>query len=220
MTTTAVHPNIRCLPATNNKTVLRIFGTLMPSLLLLKQAPGQLWALHRARVITPDGDVAEFLQNQTDDVGQVGDTLVFVHRWQSTEFDPVVFARAKVFLAQITRRLRRDGYTATPFDPLSPGINLPQLAVNAGLGDFSPYGLLVHPQFGPRVILTALKTDFPLSITPQWPAQQGCTDCLVCVRKCPQEPLRTGFVAMGQCKSCTRCLSVCPVGLKSLKVAS
>ena len=212
--TTAVHPNIRCIPATPNKTLLRIFGTLMPSLLLLKQAPDQFWSLRRAMSQTPDDEIAEFLQANTDDVGQAGDTLVFVHRWPSTEFDPVVFAKAKVFLAQITRLVQQAGYAATAFDPLSPGINLPQLAVSAGLGDFSPYGLLVHPKFGPRVILTALKTDYPLSVKPQWPEQQGCTDCLVCARKCPQEPLTTGFVKMSHCKSCTRCLSVCPVGLK------
>jgi epoxyqueuosine reductase len=210
--TTAVHPNIRCVPATNNKVLLRIFGTLMPSLLLLKQAPGTLWSLHQAMLQTPDGDIEECLLANTDDVGRVGDTLVFVHRWQSTEFDPVMFARAKVFLAQMTRMVKRAGYAVTSFDPISPAINLPQLAVEAGLGDFSPYGLLVHPKFGPRVILTALKTDYPLVVEPQWRKQQGCTDCLVCVRKCPQEPLKTGFVEMSQCKSCTRCLSVCPVG--------
>jgi epoxyqueuosine reductase len=210
--TTAVHPNIRCVPATNNKALLRIFGTLMPSLLLLKQAPGTLWSLHQAMLQTPDGDIEEFLLANTDDAGRVGDTLVFVHRWQSTEFDPVMFARAKVFLAQMTRMVKRAGYAVASFDPISPAINLPQLAVEAGLGDFSPYGLLVHPKFGPRVILTALKTDYPLVVEPQLRKQQGCTDCLVCVRKCPQEPLKTGFVEMSQCKSCTRCLSVCPVG--------
>lgn len=214
--TTAAHPLIRCIPATTNKTVLKIFGTLMPSLLLLQQAPGKFWSLHQAMAVTPDGDIAKFLKAQTADVGRVGNTLVFVHRWQSTKFDPVVFAEAKVFLAQITRMIRRAGYAAIPFDPLSPGVNLPQLAVNAGLGDFSPYGLLVHPQFGPRVILTALQTDYPLSVAPQWPEQSGCTDCSVCLRKCPQQPLKTGYVKMSQCKSCTRCLSVCPVGLKSL----
>jgi epoxyqueuosine reductase len=214
--TTTVEPRIRCIPATTNKTLLKIFGTLMPSLLLLKQAPGQFWALQRAMGQTPEGDIAEFVQTHTDDVGQVGNTLVFVHRWQSTDFDPVVFARAKVFLAQMTRMVQQAGYSATPFDPLSPGVNLPQLAVDAGLGDFSPYGLLVHPKFGPRVILTALTTDYPLMAQSQWPAQPGCTDCMVCVRRCPQAPLQTGFVKMSECKSCTRCLSVCPVGLKDL----
>lgn len=212
--TTAVEPRIRCIPATTNKTLLRMFGTLMPSLLLLKQAPGKIWALHRAKSQTPDAEIGGFIHANTDDVGQVEDALVFVHRWQSTEFDPVVFANAKVFLAQVTRMVQRAGYGAIALDPLSPGINLPQLAVDAGLGDFSPYGLLVHPKFGPRVILTALKTDYPLSVTPQWPEQQGCTDCMVCVRKCPQKPLKTGFVKMSECKSCTRCLSICPVGLK------
>lgn len=210
---TATHPKIRCIPATSNETLLRIFGTVMPLLLLLKQSPRQFLALQQAQRQTPDADVLTFIQTGTDDVGRVGDTLVFVHRWQSVDFDPVVFARAKVFLAQVTRLVTQAGYEATSFDPLSPGLNLPQLAVDAGLGDFSPYGLLVHPQFGPRVILTALKTDYPLPLKAQWPEEQGCTDCMVCVRKCPQKPMESGFVRMSQCKSCTRCLTVCPVGL-------
>jgi epoxyqueuosine reductase len=184
----------------------------MPSLLLLSQAPRQVWPLHKGLGQTPDEDIAQFLRSNTDDVGRIGDTIVFVHRWQSKNFDPVVFARAKVFLAQITRMIQREGYSTQGFNPLSPGTNLPQLAVDAGLGNFSPYGLLVHPKFGPRVILTALKTDYPLTVTPRWPEQKGCTDCLVCVRQCPQQPLKTGFVEMRQCKSCTRCLSICPVG--------
>jgi epoxyqueuosine reductase len=211
MNTTA-QLKIHCIPATRNKTLLRIFGTLMPSLLLLSQAPRQVWPLHKGLGQTPDEDIAQFLRSNTDDVGRIGDTIVFVHRWQSKNFDPVVFARAKVFLAQITRMIQREGYSTQGFNPLSPGTNLPQLAVDAGLGNFSPYGLLVHPKFGPRVILTALKTDYPLTVTPRWPEQKGCTDCLVCVRQCPQQPLKTGFVEMRQCKSCTRCLSICPVG--------
>lgn len=215
--TIATHPSIRCIPATTNKVLLQVFGTLMPSLLLVKQAPGKVWGLHKAMLKTPQGDIQDFLDANTDDVGQVGHTFIFVHRWHSTEFDPVVFARAKVFLAQFSRMVLRAGFEAIPFDPLSPGINLPGLAVEAGLGNFSPYALLVHPKFGPRVILTALKTDYPLMGEPKWSEQKGCTDCMVCARQCPQQPLETGFVDMAQCKSCTRCLSVCPVGLKDLR---
>jgi hypothetical protein len=133
---TTVEPRIRCIPATTNKTLLKIFGTLMPSLLLLKQAPGQFWALQRAMGQTPEGDIAEFVQTHTDDVGQVGNTLVFVHRWQSTDFDPVVFARAKVFLAQMTRMVQQAGYSATPFENIPMDNQTLKLAVygKGGIG--------------------------------------------------------------------------------------
>ncbi|NIV28647.1 MAG: hypothetical protein GWN58_03750, partial [Anaerolineae bacterium] len=53
----------------------------------------------------------------------------------SNGFDPLAFARAKTFLAQITRLVRRAGSEAEPLDPLSPNINLPKLAAQAGLGN-------------------------------------------------------------------------------------
>lgn len=207
----SVHSQIRCIPATTNEALLRLFGTLMPTLLLLKQAPKQFWQLWQAKQETPKVEITDFIQAEVDDLGRVGDTLVFVHRWYTDTFDAVAFARAKVFLTQLTRLVQTAGYKNEPLDPLSPQVNLPKLAVNAGLGNLSPYGLLVHPRFGPRVILTALKTDYPLEVTPRWQGQ-GCTDCMVCVRKCPQQPMKTGFVRMSQCKSCTRCLTICPVG--------
>jgi epoxyqueuosine reductase len=76
-------------------------------------------------------------------------------------FDPVAFARARVFLTRVTRMVLREGYRAEALDPLSPSINMPALAASAGLGNLSPFGLLVHPRFGPRLIISALKTDHP-----------------------------------------------------------
>lgn len=212
----STHTKIRCLPATSNELLLRFFGTLMPTLLLLKQAPKKFWQLWQSRQKTPTMEIADFIQAEVEDLGRVGDTLVFVHRWHQDTFDAVAFARAKVFLTQLTRLVNKAGYNSEPLDPLSPQVNLPNLAVSARLGNLSPYGLLVHPRFGPRVILTALTTDYPLEVTPRWQGR-GCTNCMVCARQCPQQPMKTGFVRMSQCKSCTRCLTVCPVG-KSAKI--
>lgn len=65
----------------------------------------------------------------------------------------------------------------------------------------SPFGLLVHPLFGPRLILTGLRTDYPLVLRSRW-GGPGCTDCMTCVKVCPQEPVQTGIVELGQCQSC------------------
>jgi len=203
---------IETIPATTNETLLRVFGTVMPMGLLLARSPGYFFTSQWESRQTPPQDIDAFIQAETDDVARVGETLVFVHRWQGKDFDPTAFARAKVFLAKVTRGVRQAGYRAEPFDPLSPQLSLPRLAVEAGLGNLSPYGLLVHPRFGPRLILTGLKTDYPWQVSSQQPEAGGCTDCMVCVRKCPQNPIETGTVNMAVCKSCTRCLTVCPVG--------
>ena len=79
----------------------------------------------------------KFIASDADDVARIGNMWVFVHRWDSMEFDPFAFARAKLFLKRITRLVKRAGYKAEPFDPLSPEMNLPQLGAKAGLGNLT-----------------------------------------------------------------------------------
>jgi len=207
-------PEIRFVPLSTDPDKIRFFGTLMPALLLLKTSPRAFVRHQVARHAAPRAEVAAFLAAGADDAARLGDRLVIVHRWHSDNFDPLAFARARTFLAQLTRLVRRHGYAAEPLDPLSPDINLPRLAAGAGLGNLSPFGLLVHPAFGPRLILTALRTDHPFSPTPRQQGQ-GCTDCLACLERCPQAPLARGVVELGTCQRCALCLAVCPVGRRA-----
>ena len=204
-------PEITFVPLSTDEGKIRFFGTLMPALLLLKAAPGQFFRHQITSRITPRREIASFVAAATDDSAQIDGTTIFVHRWESDEFDPLAFARARTFLAQITRLLRREGYRIEPLDPLSPRENLPRLAARAGLGTLSPYGLLVHPTFGPRLILTGLRTNGPVLAHSRWEGT-GCTDCMSCVEVCPQQPFQTGTIRLGECQSCAQCLVVCPVG--------
>ena len=199
------------VPMSTDEDKIRFFGTLMPALLLLKASPVRFAQAQVAKRLTPRMEPEALIASSVDDVARAGETLIFVHRWASDGFDPLAFARAKTFLAQITRMVRRAGSETEPLDPLSPKINLPKLAARAGLGNLSPYGLLVHPAFGPRVILTGLRTDHPLRLSSR-PKGSGCTDCMTCVGVCPQEPLVSGIIRLGECQSCAECLAVCPVG--------
>ncbi len=204
-------PEIQFIPLSTDEGRIRFFGTLMPTLLLLLRAPRAFFAFQIRRFFTPRRDIAEFIAAEADDAARVGDTLVFVHRWETLTFDPRAFARARLFLTQLTRMIRRAGYHAEPLDPLSPHVNLPRLAAESGLGNLSPYGLLVHPAFGPRLILTALKTDYPLHLTPRF-SGAACNDCMACIVLCPQEPHLHHVVDLGACKTCAKCLVVCPIG--------
>lgn len=200
------------VPVSTDEGKIRFFGTLMPALLLLRASPAQFVKSQVASRLTPRREAEALVAAAADDAAQVdGNTLIFVHRWESDEFDALAFARAKVFLAQISRLVEREGYRVERLDPLSPRVNLPRLAVRAGLGTPSPYGLLVHPAFGPRLILTGLQTDHPMAPKPRWDGS-GCTACMSCTRLCPQKPLETGVIKLGECQSCAVCLSVCPVG--------
>ncbi|MBN1888536.1 MAG: hypothetical protein JW850_11120 [Thermoflexales bacterium] len=213
-------PTIHFIPASTNEDRIRFFGTLMPALLLLKQSPLQFVRFQILTRLTPRADVADFIQSETDDVGQAGDVWLFIHRWHTDTFDAITFGRAKTFLARLTRLVRRAGYTTEALDPLSPRINLPKLAAQAGLGDLSPYELLVHPAFGPRLIISGLRTDaplrngVPLNLSPRWEGK-GCTDCLACLKACPQEPVKNGVVSLRLCQTCAQCLAICPVGKKT-----
>jgi NAD-dependent dihydropyrimidine dehydrogenase PreA subunit len=208
----AQRPDISFVPLSTDEGKIRFFGTLMPALLLMKASPVQFIKSQIARRLTPQAEAEAFVGAAADDAASAGgDTLIFVHRWESDGFDALAFARAKVFLSQIARLVEREGYKAEPLDPLSPRVNLPRLAARAGLGTPSPYGLLVHPAFGPRLILTGLRTDHPMTLKPRW-NDTGCTDCMSCVELCPQDPVETGVVRLGECQSCAVCLAVCPVG--------
>lgn len=204
-------PKIRFIPMSTDEDKIRFFGMLMPALLLLKQSPVRFLQFQLAMRSTPSREIASFIATDADDAARMDDTIIFVHRWSSLDFDPFTFARAKTFLARVTRMVRRAGYSADPIDPLSPRRNLPKLAAQVGLGNLSPYGLLVHPIFGPRLILTGLKTNMPLATLPRW-AEPGCNDCMACVKLCPQEPLKGGVIDLKKCQTCARCLTVCPTG--------
>uniref|UniRef100_Q3AT49 4Fe-4S ferredoxin-type domain-containing protein n=1 Tax=Chlorobium chlorochromatii (strain CaD3) TaxID=340177 RepID=Q3AT49_CHLCH len=202
---------IQFIPLSKDEKKIRFFGTLIPAILLLKASPLRFLRFQFATLYTPNVGVKEFIASDADDVARIGNMWVFVHRWDSMEFDPFAFARAKLFLKRITRLVKKAGYKAEPFDPLSPEMNLPQLGAEAGLGNLSPYGLLVHPKYGPRLILTGLKTEYNLECNMQ-PKSEGCTDCLLCLHECPQEPAKGGVIDLGKCQSCTKCFEVCPIG--------
>lgn len=224
-------PDIRFIPMSTDEGKIRFFGTLMPALLLLVRSPLRLVQGHVLRRIVPRGSVEAFVAAGADDAalvdsreteggppaatgGSDGRLIVFVHGWATSEFDAAAFDRAKTFLARLTRLVEREGYRAEPLDPLSPRVNLPALAARAGLGNLSPFGLLVHPRFGPRLILSGLQTDYPLVAGPRWQGA-GCSDCLVCVEACPQDPQETLVVKLAECQSCALCLAVCPVGTEA-----
>lgn len=211
---TGTRPQIEFVPLSTDEGKIRFFGTLMPALLLLKASPVHFVQAQAARAMTPRVSVADLIASMADDAAQINHDILFVHRWQSDTFDPFAFARAKVFLAQVTRLVQRERFRAEPLDPLSPRVNLPKLAASAGLGTLSPFGLLVHPVYGPRLILSGLRTDYPLGLSPVRD-EGGCTDCLSCLEVCPQRPLETGLVRLGQCQSCAKCLAVCPVRTNS-----
>ncbi len=135
-------------------------------------------------------------------------------------------------LAQFIRIL---GHDALPCGN-DTALSIP-LAVDAGLGELGRNGLLVTPQFGPRIRLCKVFTDLPLK--PDKPVdfglQEYCEKCRKCLENCPvhaiSEDKTTDAITMSNnsgvlkwpvngercfsfwCESgidCSMCIKVCP----------
>jgi len=85
-------------------------------------------------------------------------------------------------LAQFIRNL---GYQALPCGN-DTALSVP-LAIDAGLGELGRSGLLITPEFGPRVRLCKVLTDIPME--PDKPIdfglQEYCEKCKKCLENCP-----------------------------------
>ncbi len=68
------------------------------------------------------------------------------------------------------------------------------IAIDAGLGELARNGLLITPEFGPRVRLAKVMTDMPL--VPDRPIEFGvwdfCLKCEKCADKCPSNSIAHG----------------------------
>jgi len=132
---------------------------------------------------------------------------------------------------RIARYLREQGYSAQAGHPLD-GLTLyPPLAQAAGLGWQGMHGLLITPEFGPRVRLAAVFTsieDLPDMASDEhaW-IEDFCRECVKCVRQCPPNAIRTepirfesgrvSCVDPERClpyfvrnNGCSICIAVCP----------
>jgi len=104
-------------------------------------------------------------------------------------------------------------------------LSLKHMAVQAGLGEFGRNGLLITPEFGPRVRLTAVVTDAEIEPDNSL-SKDFCSSCKdLCVLSCPSKALEpkdgSSFYKINKfaCSqylntkpTCGVCLKVCPIG--------
>jgi epoxyqueuosine reductase len=132
---------------------------------------------------------------------------------------------------KIAEFLRDHGYAAQADHPLGGLVLFPPLAQKAGIGWVGKHGLLITPEFGPRVRLAVVYTNignlpFAESNNHGW-IEDYCRICGICVQQCPQkaildEPVthetgRTTHISQQDCfeyfaqyYGCSVCVKVCP----------
>jgi epoxyqueuosine reductase QueG len=132
---------------------------------------------------------------------------------------------------KIAEFLREQGYAAQADHPLSGLVLFPPLAQKAGIGWVGKHGLLITPEFGPRVRLAAVYTsiqNLPFVDTNDhdW-IDEYCKMCGICIKQCPPQAIleeavthdtgritnitqQTCFEYFTQFYGCSVCVKVCP----------
>ncbi|MHA1836839.1 MAG: 4Fe-4S binding protein [Candidatus Heimdallarchaeota archaeon] len=132
---------------------------------------------------------------------------------------------------KVATLLRKHGYSAHASHPLGGIVLYPPLAASAGLGWFGRHGLLITPEFGPRVRIAAVFTNItnlPYSEkNPHSWIPEQCTTCGRCIEKCPpkalyEQPIKNQngllthndsskcFPYFAANYGCSICIKVCP----------
>lgn len=98
-------------------------------------------------------------------------------------------------------------------------ISFGQMAVPAGLGSIGKSSMLIHPKFGPQIVIGVALTN--AIIEQDKPSKQVlCTDCGICVNACP---IGATGEKIGQWRYKNRrkrlkkgcgipCVELCPIG--------
>ena len=102
------------------------------------------------------------------------------------------YSRAAYVAGQMAHFIRTLGYKAIP-SVNDTALNIP-LAIDAGLGQLGRNGLLITPQYGPRVRIGKILTNLPLGVDKpiSFGVPEFCNVCKRCAEKCPGGAIMSG----------------------------
>ena len=132
---------------------------------------------------------------------------------------------------KIAKFLREQGYGAHAGHPLGGMALYPPLGQMAGFGFHGRHGLIITPELGPRIRLTAVFTSienlpYQESKEHEW-VREFCDSCKLCLKKCPKKailetpiPRKAGMITyvdhtkcfpyFAEFYGCSVCIKVCP----------
>ncbi len=102
------------------------------------------------------------------------------------------YSHDALVLLSLTQYLRNLGYQAVA-SMNDTALAIP-LAIAAGLGEYGRHGLLITPEFGPRLRLGKIFTDLPLAHDKpiQFGVKEFCEICKACAEACPAKAIAFG----------------------------
>lgn len=103
------------------------------------------------------------------------------------------YGRLVSALAYLAAFIQNLGFKAVALPTHHVVLQIP-IAMQAGLGEQGRNGLLITPEFGPRVKIGSLVTDLPLvaDLPIDFGVTEFCTTCKQCARMCPAQALPYG----------------------------
>ncbi len=95
-------------------------------------------------------------------------------------------------LLALSQYIRNLGYQAVP-NLNDTALAIPY-AIKAGLGEYGKLGLVITPEFGPRVRFGKIFTDLPmdLDLPKTFGVREFCDSCNLCVQACPVSAITAG----------------------------
>jgi len=143
------------------------------------------------------------------------------------DLNDTAYVKASILTTKLSDFLRKNGYATEIAHPMGGIVNFSALGQKAGLGYIGKNGLLITPELGPRLKLSAIfvsianlpvKEDNEHAWIPEY-----CDKCSKCVKACPHEALIEKEVCCGgkevelikkNCigcsQGCTYCIEACP----------
>ena len=125
---------------------------------------------------------------------------------------------------ELSKYLLNNGIESQIAYPNEQLINLPFLGEKSGIGGIGKNGILITPEFGPRVKLSGILTSFEdpsfefSEKKYKW-IKKYCEDCMDCMNYCENEALikdsndnliLIGSKCIGSEEGCTYCIEKCP----------
>lgn len=128
--------------------------------------------------------------------------------------------------------IRSKGYDCRGRVSFDGGIKYAQHIVNAGLGNYSTYGVAVMPEGGTRYKFVSILIDaeLPIDEPRDWNIEEFCSRCRMCQKSCPAEAIPKEemryrgaikrqtrhakcFEYMAINKECMICVRICPFSM-------